>query len=406
MPRRNTYDVGDVAVIGAGGAGVVIALLLSELGLEVALIDREGFAAGQSGHSHGYLHQGAIYTQPDPHFVAELQRGTRAWQQILAGLGVEPITETSSIVFTERLNAEAAERSWEEAGLVLRSTTELPPGFAGERIAATYESAEPVVDFTPVFQALGGRLNGVTTIRADVRRLLRHGPKIDGALVSRRGEEIVVKARYYVLAAGTGNQRLLELAGRLQTTLVIRSSFMLVVKGNLPPTSTIVPERESYGLFIVSRSCGTGFVWLVSDYVSYAGGVQAPFARSAWVKAVRRTLTDLVPATAARGVSVGVYTGPKAEIRPVPYRMSGHSIESYGLTNLLAVAPTKLTLAPLLAEETTERVSDALPKQRGEMPLPTFPERDQMTVLPERWQSVLLAPAASRAEHAKEAGIS
>ena len=59
-------DSFDLAVIGGGITGLVIARKAAEKGLQVVLVEKNDIGAGTSGHFHELLHSGARYATSDP----------------------------------------------------------------------------------------------------------------------------------------------------------------------------------------------------------------------------------------------------------------------------------------------------------------------------------------------------
>lgn len=80
--------------------------------------------------------------------------------------------------------------------------------------------------------------------------------------------------------------------------------------------------------------------------------------------------------------------------------MDIHTVQSYGLTNLAVASPSKLTLAPLLADAVAERIKLTL--RDGARPAKlTDVTHDPLppAVAPEMWQSVDLQPLTSLMAH-------
>src|ERR1700754_4375066 len=93
---------GDAVVIGGGIAGFITARALEAPGLECTLGEAEGYGAGQSGSSHGYLHQGFAYAGTQPVLVRALRGVDGAWTSLLASLGVPADNATATICFEQR----------------------------------------------------------------------------------------------------------------------------------------------------------------------------------------------------------------------------------------------------------------------------------------------------------------
>lgn len=402
---RTVFDCGEVLIIGAGAAGLLVARHLSRLGVKFAIVEAVDAGAGQSNHSHGYLHQGYIYQNPQPQMVASLRRGAALWHDLIAGTGIPVNTKESFICFTNAFNAEAASDSWRSAGLPVEEAGR-PLCFDQAGVCCTFRSSEETLDFTAVLSHLCAAIPAGSIIKGSAIRLHARDRQISAVDVKIENKEIRLCARAYVIAAGRGNPTLLRTVTRYRGRSVLRTSYMLVVQGDgLPSISAVFPEQDVYGLFLVSRSEGDVCTWLVSDYISNSGlaGGSGPVAN--WVTSIHRHLCELAPVVrgASERLRFGVYDAPKAELRDDPSRMQPHGSEHYGFSNLLAVSPTKLTLAPVLASETVESVRKLLISYLAVAgdPVPAELTKPDLQITPERWRSVVLK---ERAEFFKEIG--
>ena len=390
MPPAEVW-AGDVVVIGGGVTG---ALLSRELAVDrsVLLIDQGGYGAGQSNHSHGYLHQGYIYISGATGLIRSLGQGATRWREILHAAGCKPVTPGSTVAFTDQLSVAAARALWSRASLPIRSGPP-PAGFDGRTFAACFSTAEPSYDFTGLLQALQEDLVGVPQMRARLRRIRIQGGEVTGVEVQHAADRtrLLLRARAYVLAAGASNIGLLHQATRYRGRAISRMSFMLVAAGeHLPPTSLILPGNTHYGLFVVSRPRdGGGNVWLISNFVSMAHDGYNRSARRLWLKSMLGTIGPIAPVLRDADVRWALYNAPKGELRDSPGTMKGHGWEGFGLPNLFVLAPTKLTLAPLLADDVAHELRSRLgaaPRTDGEIAVEILP------VLPERWRRERMLP--------------
>lgn len=379
----------DVVVIGAGAAGILSATRLRDEGYSVILVEAARAGSAQSNHSHGYLHRGHIYASPKENFVRELNRGADSWISLFDEAGVAPVTQSANIAFHSRYNGKIAGERWAKLGMPY-SLSETPAGFRPESFGICYETPEPAYDFTGWYSyTLSNAFEGIRCVRARAIELINEDQRIVGVrLKNENGETVTVSTSIYVLAAGTGNIDLASSAAKLRGRGVNRVSFMLVLEGELPPTSLIVPDHQSYGLFMVSRSRGGKNFWLVSNYISYAGCRPSAYGAILWARAAMKTLRRCTELIDEYRLNWGVYAAPKGELRADPRQMSEHSVESYGFENLLVAAPSKLTLAPLLAGKVVTLVHHNH-RCTGRFGDPVI-QNDALQVAPERWESVPL----------------
>lgn len=388
--RPHQFWVGDSLVIGGGITGVLTALDLKSSGVETTLVESEGLGNDQSNHSHGYIHRGYIYRSPDPRLISAFGRARSRWDFIVERGSISPATNLGQICFTNRWNADAAVAAWKTTDLRVDSRSEavgISPGVA----TAIYRTDEPSFDLTKIFEHLRDqlRLQDVHTFRGRVLRLVRDKRgHICGVVADTAVGRVELRARVVVLAAGTGNADLVSSVTKFLGRAVTRTSYMLVLRSkDLPMVSAVFPESEMYGLFLVSRQLTEGNAWLASTFVSYSGDLNDNHLESLWGQATYRKLLRACPAVEAG--HIGVYAARKTELRPSPREMSTHAIESYGFPNLLVLAPTKLTLAPLLAEEARGRAIEFLTHTKTRTrSIEPFPRSDVLPIVPERWRSI------------------
>ncbi len=374
--QLHDVHVGDVLVIGAGVTGTLTAMHLVHAGYSVMLVDQRGFAAEQSGHSHGYLHRGYIYRSGEERLISHLTAGADAWRQLLDSFGCDPINEEAYI--------------WNSVGLPVVREDYPPAGLRAHQLDAVFRSREATYDFTAFFDAVASRQAAGVTLKAQVARLTSHRGQVTGAIVHADGHKLRLVAGAVVLAAGAGNARIAETAVRFRGRSMVRSSLMVVMAhSRLPALSAVMPGNETHGLFLVSRQRRSDTVWLVSNFVSFAGARPDTTLTDLWLSGLVEKLGSFCTGVREPDVLWGVYEAPKAELRSQPGVVEAHAMERYGTSNMFVLAPTKLTLAPLLAAEAAAGVADAI----GD-PGPQRHEADSLgsplTVCEERWRSVRL----------------
>lgn len=400
MPATERRWAGDAVVVGGGATGLLTARGLAQLGHEVTLVEADGLGAAQSNHSHGYLHRGHTYLSPGDALVATLGRGADAWLAEYERLGLDPLSREGRVGFVNPVSARAATERWRAAGLWFEDA-EPPAGFDGGRFASFHATREATIDLTPWLETMRARgLPGVRLLRGTATRVLVRDGAAAGVEVDGRLELL---AGHTVLAAGTGNLRLAESATAHRGRAVNRTSYMLVLaaRGLLRATA-VIPDHEAYGLFLAPRGLPDGRdVWLVSNYVSYAGGPGSPRAALLWARALARTLRRYTHVFDHDELAWGLYAAPKGEVRFDRRSLNQHVVERYGLANLFVASPTKLTLVPLLAGELVEalRLEQPLPRPHG---LPRAEASDVLAVRPECWTGVPLRPASELLELSRD----
>lgn len=350
----------DVIVAGAGMAGLLTALALARRGVEVVLVEPSRVGAGQSGQSHGYLHQGYAYGPDEPRLPALLGGAREYWQGLLAR--IPPVTAGSTIAFSDRDAVRRAEQYWRDSGLEVRRRS--TPGWLTGAAVACYRSAEPTYNIGDILRGLGAQTvsSGIETRPGTVERVEECGDGVSATITEPDGGTAIVRARTAVLAAGAGTPGLLARSG-LPAVVQLRKAFMLVLRGRLPAVSVLFPEREEHGLFLASRIGQDGrATWLVSDFQSFDSGGRDPGQLAGWwARRVLLTLGRVVDsATLARVEAVSGYPATKSGLLP----SSGTVAHEFGIELLggraIVAGPAKLTLAPLAARDAVRTVATRL----------------------------------------------
>jgi glycine/D-amino acid oxidase-like deaminating enzyme len=393
---------GDVLVVGAGASGLIIAQRFVDAGLSVTIVERGSVGGEQSNHSHGYMHRGHIYLTPSLELVRNLSNGADRWRAEMDALDIHPINDEASLLFTNAYEADVAAAAWSRAGLTFHEDEGAPPGVRQEGLSTSFVTQEATFDFTEWLRARYERLAtdpAVTVIQAEVTRLEREGATIVGAVVSLGGEEVRLASSFVVLCGGIGNLQLAATVTQFRGNALNRSSPMLVLRGpDLPSLSAVFHGHETHGMFIASRHTEEGLVWLVSNYVSYAGEAITSTALRLWLRDIRRTLRERTNGLEDPRTVWGYYSAPKGELRNIRTSINSHNVQSYGLDNLLVAAPTKLTLTPLLGDVVMEEVAQRLRRHKRPAGARDLEAGRPIPVSPERWTDAVLHPLSSLLE--------
>jgi hypothetical protein len=302
---------------------------------------------------------------------------------------------TASVALSDGYGAGRAARAWRAAGLEFQGPEhrEAHEGILGLTIFTTEEET---YDFTDWFETVyDNELEGVRTIRGRAVSLNRDGDRIDGLAARIQGENVRLTAGCYVLTAGTSNLDLVSTATPYRGEAINRVSHMLVLcHPELEPLTLVVPDPRLYGLFLVSRQDGATRYWLASDFISFSGDLSSEQVAAMWVRSVVRNIERATGALPRQQLTWRIYPAAKGELRPNRGRLDIHRVQQYGLRNLLVASPSKLTLAPLLADQLAELVGNALmPEKRwpSESDAPT----GVLGVSQERWRSARVRPVES-----------
>jgi glycine/D-amino acid oxidase-like deaminating enzyme len=330
------------------------------MGIPVTLIEGKALLAGQSSHSHGYLHRGFIYLEPSFKLVRDLREGSDRWENLLLSNRVDFESRSSIVAFASEADRATVQDLWPLRGMDVDSevldskqTADLDQAFGLRRAAGGMaRTSEKVISVKSMAEALATPNRAdCRTVKGTVLRLRTKSDRVEGLVVKLDDEIVELTASLYIITAGIGSLPLAKEATGASRWLVNRQSYMLVLQGkDLPRCSAVFPGTSRQGLFIGSRVIDRTAVWLVSDFVSYAGLDQNSVGMRLWLRNVYRNLNEVSTVLEdGRAEMWGIYPAPKAEFRS-GVSLEGASIDDFGLTNMIVALPTKLTLAPLLGE--------------------------------------------------------
>lgn len=408
MASNTNYLKPDVLIIGGGVMGLWLLNDLQNAGYSALLLEHREVGGGQTLHSHSYIHQGTTYRESA--LIQELQTVRQDWDTWLTGRAPEYGYLPSYIGFVNPADAEMRKVLWQSAGLTPEHSP-LPPVLNRGKIQVLLKSPELCLNGEWLISELVSRVGEFATRSKAVNaiRINRATDRVEEVHVSlESSKEVIFQPRTLVLAAGAGNQMLLELAssghrpylGRVGDAQQIRKAFMLVIegkKGDLEPLTGIFPDLR--GLFIVSRELKeeNGVIWLVSDYTSMGiAFIEDWMTYDArwWLEGVLPALQELAPRVMdnKQRLRWGVYAAPKAEGKAGGFLPNDPRIEDFRFRNLWAVWPTKLTLAPKASRLLVDRIRECVPDPGG---WPTPPEpwqriRVPVKTAPERWRKTPL----------------
>lgn len=360
----------DVAIIGGGIAGLWLLARLRQRGFSTLLIESERLGTGQTIAAQGIIHGGAKYTLRGPvSNSAKVIAGMPAlWRRCLNGedevdlRGARLLAEHQYLWATRspssRLVAFFASR-------LLRSRMEkltgagagdYPPALRHPAFRGTiYRLDEPIVEVASVLKALADRYREAI--------VLCQGPAVpsgDGAITLHHPQRaaLVIRPDCTVFAAGAGNAML------SWATLQLRPLHMVLARGpGLPghlyahcagasnvPRLTVTTHYDANGRLI----------WYLGGGLAEQG-VQRD--RAEQIRAARRELAVLLPWAEWSRVEFATFTVKRAEA----WQASGTRPAGPGLFRdgrMIAVWPTKLSLAPLLAEQVEQVLRKLVPRPR------------------------------------------
>lgn len=246
----------DVAIVGAGAAGLATARALARSGRRVVALEQFGL-----GHSRGSSHgTSRIFrlAYEDPYYVAMAKAALPLWRELERESGLELLTTTGALDVGGNLESfqAALEANGVPAEILARDEV-------GRRFPALHLPEDEAL-----FQADGGIARPDRTTEALARSARSHGAEIreqarvrgieaDGDGVRIATADGVVEARAAVVAAGAWSAALLRTLGIELTTGVTRETvvhFRLDAANGIPTVidrtlaSAVNGSREAYAL--------------------------------------------------------------------------------------------------------------------------------------------------------------
>ncbi len=209
----------DVTVVGAGIAGLMLTKKLSELGLKVALVEKEAqMAGGPSTKNEGWLHRGTYHATSisDKDTAIQVARRCIYGHEQIRGYAPEAIEDIDlasyALVKDPERTMEVISR-WDEAGV---RYTRVPL-----KELARLESNVRTGEFADVFQVYDLGINTRLLYRKLLAASMRAGIEIflnaevvfnslEEALIEREGEKIPITSRLFVYTAGYGVRDILR----------------------------------------------------------------------------------------------------------------------------------------------------------------------------------------------------
>lgn len=358
----------DIAIIGGGVAGLWLANRLQQQGYQFALFERDALGGGQTIASQGMIHGGMKYTLVGAltgasETIADMPRH---WRDCLCGDGDVDLRNTrllSDHFFLWSGNSAAARLA----------------SFLASK--AVQGRAEPVdeIHYPPLLRHadFGGSLYKLEDIVLDVHSLVvnlaRHveqhcfstanaqinWQRNDGQLsmeLVTPSASFLIKAKRFIFCAGQGNGELLAQLGLAQPVMQLRPLQQVMVR-HLYPYSFFghcLDTQTTPRLTISSHRINpTEQVWYLGGALAERG---ANMDAEELIASARAELAELMPWVGFRGARWATLPISRAEpLQPNFMRPDNAFVAAApGVDNLLVAWPTKLTLAPNLANQTLD----------------------------------------------------
>jgi hypothetical protein len=352
----------DVLIYGGGVAGLWTLAVLRYAGYRALLLENRALGAGQSIQSQGIIHGGFKYAIPgvkDMDSTAAIREMPARWRQHLEGLGTPDLSKVT--VLSEEclfwLPSGKVKELIGKSGLrMLRSKPRSLPKTQWPSIlssaASVYAVPEPVLDTGSLLTTLADSGGGWA-------KLYDQGA-------------FHVDAKVKVLTAGAGNAELLQRFGRDSDIMQLRPLCMLLLRGALPRIYGHCVEGGKTGLTITSHPWQSQIVWQIGGEIAekYANETDCARVRRGAVQKLKSHFPDLH----MEGLQVAAYRAVRAEARTKQGRRPSGAQVIAVAPDLIVAWPTKLALAPVLAEQILNMVTGvAKPSGAADVAPPGLP---------------------------------
>lgn len=359
----------DIVIFGGGIAGLWLLNRLRDEGYQAILLETNGVGGGQTLASQGIIHGGLKYALGGTltgaaNVIADMPAH---WRRCLNGTG--DVDLSGCRVLSEHYYM------WSDSGLRSKLKTflgskslqgrveavpqeEYPVFFkAATRSGSLYKLPDFVVDTKSLLEVLVSRQRDyIFAIGVNDYSFNRDDSgKIDSITVSKKGRETQINTQKLIFAAGEGNQDLISKAGLHTVKSQVRPLKMTYLKKKDLPPVFVHCIGDSFSLTpkltVTSHVDSDGLtVWYLGGELAESGVTRDDDEQ---IEAAKALVQNLFPWVDLATAQWQCFTINRAEAKVNNnYRPEdAYFIEE---DNILVAWPTKLTLAPSLADKVSE----------------------------------------------------
>lgn len=394
----------DAVIFGGGAAGLWLLDELLRRGRSALLLEARALGSGQTVASQGILHGGLKYTLQGlwTGSAAAVREMPALWRDCLSGTGRPSLAAT-------RLRAEfcclwRSESLSSKLGMVgakfgLRvmprplSPAERP-AVLRDCSGSVFRLDEQVIAPDSFIADLSDR-NREYILKIDADNGVAFRQNESGALETitithpHSQEMLELKPRHAVFTAGAGNAELRRRVGLAADAMQRRPLQMVLLRGELPELGGHCVDGAKTRVTITSDLDGNNRrIWQVGGQIAEEGAGMPPAELIAHAKA---ELEAVLPGLDLSGVEWSSYRADRAEAATRGNRRP-ETVQILQEANILTAWPTKLVLAPKLAEELVARMdSPAEPSDFDAKQLAGWP-RPEVALPP--WETCEFHPFA------------
>jgi len=369
----------DVVIFGGGVAGLWLLTRLRQAGYQTLLLENKALGVGQTRFSQGIIHGGTKYALTGKLTASSesIFAMPKIWRDCLQGKG--EIDLSSAKVLSEH------QYMWSTPGLLSRLSgffasrvvrgrmqalkkENYPAAFQYKKFKGkVYRLDEPVLDAASVIHALAKpNINNIMQINSIT---CFSEKKI--SVESSDGDVWDISATKTILAAGKGNAELLNQMGQTVPEMQLRPLQMVMLRGGLPDKL----YAHCLGASVNPRITITSGEDKQGKVVWYLGGQLAEDGihrtREEQVNEAKRELKSLMPWLNFDVIEWATLKIERAEPKQKEGQRPATSFY-YEDNNIITAWPTKLALAPNLANDVLNELEKQKIKKSGVTELPDF----------------------------------
>lgn len=362
----------DVAIIGAGIAGLWLHNRLNQAGYHALLIENGNIGQGQTLSSQGIIHGGSKYALNGVLSKASQVISTMParWKSCLAGSGeidltsVKKLAEHQLLWSKDRLSSKmvsffaskALSSRMQSVAQPNRPALFQDPAFKG----ALYQLDEPVLDVPSLLEAL------VTPYRDRMLAVSKASTydwqKQDEQLTSVIIDDYEIEAQHFVFTAGEGNEALLNALNISKPSMQRRPLQMLLCKSKQA-------DKPLPAIYAHSLGSGSKPIATISSHVNksgeviwYLGGNIAEQGvgkdKAVLIEEAKTLLRDILPWFELPELDWATHPVNRAEPQQSKLSRPDSAFVSHQ-SNIHICWPTKLALAPDLSDQVLKQLQTA-----------------------------------------------
>ncbi|MCF6281754.1 MAG: FAD-binding oxidoreductase [Candidatus Polarisedimenticolaceae bacterium] len=342
----------DIAIFGAGIAGLWTLARLLQAGYSAVLFEKEAIGGIQTIASQGIIHGGTKYAltgsiNKSAQSIADMPE---IWRNALAGRGELDLRGTRLLAEHQHL--------WSSQSMLSRMTGFFASKAMRSKMQQLNGSERPLLFQNPAFKGALYQLNEPVL---DVASLVQRLTELCGDHIFKLGEEaeitadgchfgdITLNTKQLIFAAGKANATLLQQVGQQRPEMQLRPLHMVMLRGKLPALHAhALGTSANPRLTITSYPLADGQqVWNLGGEIAELGNGRS---QEEQIEAGKEILAELLPWLDQQQLQWATYRVDRAEIKTTAGRRPDDCFVEQN-ESVITIWPTKLAFAPRVAQE-------------------------------------------------------